>query len=206
MELSAGMEEMTDVVFAVAGRTLPADHAFALWAEIARILPWMDAEEQAGILPLRAPDHGDDLVLPRRARLVLRVPVRQAEAVQQLCGQALNVGGHKLAVGEAHERPLLPSPTLHAQLVASDLDEDAFLQAMAAELKHAGIAGNLICGKRHTLPGSAGKIAGFSLVLHELEPQAALSLQCCGLGNQRHFGCGIFIPYKVIANLGGQAG
>jgi Cas6 Crispr len=70
-------------------------------------------------------------------------------------------------------------------------------------LKKSGIAGKLICGKRHILPGSGGKIAGYSLVAHELTPEDALSLQCCGLGGERHFGCGMFIPYKVIANLDG---
>ncbi len=197
------MKEMTDIVFAIAGRTLPADHAFALWAEITRVLPWLQGEEQAGILPLRAPEHGDDLLLPRRARLVLRVPASLASEAQALCGQALDVGGHALTVGEARERPLQPAPTLHAQLVASEAAEDTFLASMEAELERAGIAGKLICGKRHTLPGSSGRISGYSLVLHDLKPQAALSLQCCGLGEQRHVGCGIFIPYKVIANLDG---
>ncbi len=85
--------------------------------------------------------------------------------------------------------------------------EDARVMAsMEAELARVGVAGKLICGKRHTLPGSAGKVRGYSLVLHDLKPQAALSLQCCGLGEMRHLGCGIFIPYKVIANLDGQAG
>lgn len=200
------MKEMTDVVFSLAGRDLPADHAFALWAELTRVLPWLGGEEQAGILPLRAPEHGDALLLPRRARLVLRVPASRALEAQALCGQGLDVGGHALTVGEARERPLQPSPTLHAQLVASEAAEDAFLAAMQSELERAGIAGKLICGKRHTLPGSSGAIAGYSLVLHDLKPQAALSLQCCGLGAKRHLGCGVFIPYKVIANLDGEAG
>lgn len=200
------MKEMTDVVFALAGRTLPADHAFALWREVARLLPWLEAEEHAGILPLCAPGHIDTLLLSRRSRMVLRVPAARLDAVRALCGRTLDLGGHALTVGEAYERPLQPSPTLHAQLVASDMPEAAFLDAMAAEQQRLGIGGKLICGKRHALPGSSGTIHGFSLVLHELSPQDALSLQCCGLGGKRHAGCGIFIPYKVIANLDGQAG
>ncbi len=198
-----GKHEMTDVIFALSGQSLPADYAFALWREVVQVLPWLETEKDAGILPLRAPEHGTDLLLPKRARLVLRIPADRLEQAQLLSGQVLNVGGHALVVGEARERPFQPSPTLHAQLVASSVPEGEFLQAMASEMQKTGIAGKLICGKRHTLPGSAARISGFSLVVHELKPQDALRLQSCGLGGERHFGCGIFIPYKVIANLDG---
>lgn len=195
------MKEMTDIVFSLAGRTLPADHAYAIWREMVRILPWLESEPAAGVLPLRGPERGDDLQLSRRARLILRVPVGAEADAMQLSGQVLDVGDPALTLGEGYERPLGPASTLHAQLVASDADEAGFLAAMDAELKNAGIAGKLICGKRHILPGSGGKIAGYSLVAHELKPEDALSLQCCGLGGERHLGCGIFIPYKAIANL-----
>lgn len=195
------MKEMTDIVFPLAGHTLPADHAYVLWREIVRILPGLESEPAAGMLPLRAPERADDLVLSRRARLILRVPIGVAAEAAQLGGQTLDVGGDALTLGEGHQRPLQPASTLHAQLVASDANEAAFLEAMETELKDAGIAGKLICGKRHVLPGSGGKIAGYSLVAHELKPEDALSLQCCGLGGERHLGCGMFIPYKVIANL-----
>jgi CRISPR-associated protein Cas6 len=197
------MKSMIDVVFPLSGRILPADYAFVLWREVTRLLPWLEAEETSGILPLRAPEHGGDLLLPKRARLVLRIPEAFLAQAGVLSGQALDVGGHAIKAGEARERPLLPSPTLHAQLVASNAPEDEFLAAMGAEMRQLGIAGKLICGMRHALPGSAGKIAGYSLVVHELKPQDALRLQWQGLGGERHHGCGLFIPYKVIANLEG---
>lgn len=195
------MKQMTDMIFTLAGSTLPGDHARLLWQEVVRALPWLEAEEQAGIAPLRAPEPGRELLLSRRARMVLRVPADQAERARELCGQTLEVDGHRVTVGEARERPLQPAPTLHAHLVASDEAEGAFLESMAAEMKRAGIEGKLICGKAHSLTGNAGKVSGYSLVVHELKPDAALDLQCCGLGGERHLGCGIFIPYKVIANL-----
>lgn len=198
--------EMTDVTFALNGRSLPADHAYALWREVARVLPWLAAERQAGILPLRAPEHGDDLLLPRRARLVLRVPAALAQQARQLSGQVLDVGGHALEVGDARERPLQPSPTLHAQLVASAGPEQEFVAGTMKELRALGIGGKLICGKRYALAGSEGRISGFSLVVHELKPHESLRLQYTGLGGERRHGCGIFIPYKVIANLDGQTG
>ncbi len=193
--------EMTDVAYALTGCSVPGNHAFVLWSELVRILPWLEQEEQAGMLPLRAPERGDPMVLPRRARLVLRIPASLLAEAKRLSGRVLDVGGHSLSLGAAKERPLQPHPTLHAQLVASEADEESFMSAAADELRRMEISGKLICGKRLALPGSEGGIAGYSLVVHDLKPQDSLRLQWQGLGAQRHFGCGIFIPYKVIANL-----
>ncbi len=200
------MREMTDMIFALTGSSLPADYAVSLWHEVVRVLPALEHEAAAGILPLRAPEHGSDLLLPRRARLVLRIPAVMQEEAQQLCGRKLDMEGYTLEVGECRNRPMQATPTLHAQLVASSSAEEDFLAAMAEEMHASDIAGKLICGKKHMLPGSDGRISGYSLVVHELKPQDALHLQWCGLGGERHFGCGMFIPYKVIANLDGQTG
>jgi CRISPR-associated protein Cas6 len=192
--------EMTDIVFPVSGKTLPANYAFALWHEAVRVLPWLDGERSAGILPL-CPPEGGGLMLSRRARMVLRVPSRCSTEAYRLSGRTLDVGGHAIATGEPRERPLHPHSTLHAQLVASAASEDAFVEEVAAALREMGAECKWICGKRLVLPGSAGTVAGYSLVVHDLKPQESLRLQWSGLGSDRHFGCGIFIPYKVIGNL-----
>jgi CRISPR-associated protein Cas6 len=193
--------EMTDLVFALSGRTLPAAHAYELWREVARVLPWLEGQKQAGILPLRANVMGSETLLPQRAKLVLRVPAGFLGQAQGLAGQALNVGGHTLLVGEGRERPLQPHATLHAQIVASHLDESEFLAAMADQLCDLGVDGRCMCGKFQVLEGSGGKIKGYSLVVHELEPLDSLHLQRAGLGGERHLGCGMFIPYKVIGHV-----
>ena len=59
----------------------------------------------------------------------------------------------------------------------------------------------MICGKRLSVSGSQRSIDGYSLVLHDLKPEASLHLQYAGLGEDRQFGCGIFVPYKVITGL-----
>jgi hypothetical protein len=38
-------------------------------------------------------------------------------------------------------------------------------------------------------------------VVHDLKPEASILLQCAGMGEGRQFGCGIFMPYKVISDL-----
>lgn len=42
-----------DVVFGLAGTSLPSDHAEALARAVAQWLPWLDDEPAAGIHPLR---------------------------------------------------------------------------------------------------------------------------------------------------------
>ncbi len=193
--------EMMDIVFPVSGHALPANYAFALWQEASRVLPWLEAESAAGILPLHLPGDTGAVFLPKRARMVLRVPLNHMQEAKRLSGQVLDVCGHEIAVGDARERPLEPHSTLHAQLVASEAPEEGFIKEVAAGLNGIGIGGECICGKRLMLPGSEGRVVGYSLVVHELKPEDSLRLQWAGLGSGRHFGCGIFIPYKVIGHL-----
>ncbi len=195
---------MLDLVFALNGRSLPANHAATLWREVVGVLPWLAAEEHAGLVPLRMPEQGEGVwFLPRRAKLALRVPAGRGADARGLSGRTLNVDGHPVEIGPAHERPLQPASTLHAMLVVSRCGEADFLDEAEAELRQRGIAGQLICGRRAGLERGEERIAGYSLVVHDLKPQDSLRLQCLGLGGERHLGCGIFVPYKEIADLDG---
>lgn len=191
---------MTDIVYALSGRSLPDAYAADLWRAVAHLLPWLEAQEYAGILPVRTWEWGEGSPLPRRARLAMRVPAGFLPQARGLSGQTLDVGGHALSVGEGKERPLRPHPTLHAHLVAGVEAEEEFLSGVADELGRLGVACRWICGKRMAVPADP-PITGYSLVLHELKPQDSLRVQFAGLGEGRRYGCGIFVPYKVITNL-----
>lgn len=194
--------DMIDVVFALSGRSVPANHAFALQREVLRALPWLEEAPHAGIVPLRIPEQSDEvLYLSRRARLMLRVPVGLAARAQALTGQELDIDGHVLSVGTGLERALQPFATLHAHLVTSSGSEAEFLAESSEKLRELGVGGKLICGKHLAIAGREGNVSGYSLVVHELKPQESLWLQCAGLGGGRLLGCGIFIPYKAIADL-----
>lgn len=192
--------EMVDIVFALDGRSLPETYPFDLWRAVARVLPWLEAEKFAGILPLRISESGGGALLPQRAKLALRVPVGLLTKAHRLSGQVLDVGGHALSVGEGKERPLQAHPTLHAHMVAGAEPEEKFLSGIATELREMGVSCGMICGKRMTVAGER-PIDGYSLVLHDLKPQDSLRVQFMGLGAERRYGCGIFVPYKVIPNL-----
>jgi CRISPR-associated protein Cas6 len=193
-----------DVVFGVAGTTLPADHAYALRGAVLRFLPWLDAESGAGIHRLRAAPTGYGVVLlAQRAKLTLRVPRRRLGDALALAGRTLSVAGSELAVGAGSPRPLAPWGTLHAQQVAMEEGglETAFQDEVGAWLRTRGIVCDFITGRRRILAVAEGEIVGFSVALHGLSPAASLRVQCEGMGRGRALGCGIFVPHKSIAAL-----
>jgi CRISPR-associated protein Cas6 len=193
--------EMSDLAFGLQGTSVPAGYAFALWREVARCLPWLGEDGHAGILPLRAAASGSALLLPQRAKLVLRVKSELVPRAMALAGSKLDVGGSLLQVGEAEVRPLKPHPTLHAQLVESGCGEGVFLEEMGALLEEMEIACRMICGKPQVLEDASQRVAGYSLVLHDLKPSGSLRILQAGLGGKRRYGCGIFVPHKTISGL-----
>ena len=193
--------DMVDMAFDLKGTIVPENYAFALEDELVRHLPWLANEELAGILPLRGSPSEEGMLLARRARLVLRVPAGLAQQATTLSGQTLNIGFGVLHIGEGRERSLQSHPTLHAHLVEGAEDEGKFIADVADRLTELGVTCKWICGKRHRISGAALSLSGYSLVLHDLKPDASLLVQRAGLGGSRRLGCGIFVPYKDISGL-----
>lgn len=203
-EIDAMRGDAVDIAFGLEGKNLAGDYSFALMREIARRLPWLESEPEAGIHPLRAAKtDADALLLPRRAKLVLRLPQRRALESMALCGQELTVGGHSLKVGAAKVRRLLPFGTLYAHFVtAANDDEQRFLNDMASDLRALQTPCELVCGKRRVLRAQAQEIVGYSLMLHGLALEHSILVQRVGLGRDRMLGCGIFVGHKSVAAVG----
>jgi CRISPR-associated protein Cas6 len=194
--------EMIDMVFDLEGVTLPAAYPFALWGDLLRLVPELAEQKFAGVLPLRAAQSKEDFLLSKRAKLALRLPVTIAEHIAvRLSGNTLQLGASSLMLGKFKSRTIEPYPTIHAQQVTGASDEVRFMSETRSQLSEMGIAANLICGKRGTIGDDQLSLQGYSLVAHDLKPEASLQLQYAGLGGHRQFGCGIFIPYKVISGL-----
>ncbi|MGE5089328.1 MAG: type I-MYXAN CRISPR-associated protein Cas6/Cmx6 [Candidatus Levyibacteriota bacterium] len=191
---------VVDVVFALAGTSLPAEHTYDLWRAVVRWLPWFDSEPQAGIHPLRvAPGIGNSVLLARRAKLVLRVPQRRLAETLTLSGRSLAVG-EGVEVGAAVERPLRPWATLHAQRVALGVaDEIAFVGEIGRRLAAQGVSCEYMTGRARRQRVGERDIEGYSVVLHGVHPGDSLRIQCEGIGADRALGWGIFIPHKSIA-------
>lgn len=193
--------KMLDMIFDLEGGVLPDDYPFALWAALTHHLPALAKDERVGVLPLRLASNNEGMLLPKRAKLALRLPAVLADTATRLSGHRLHVSGGTLRLGDWKARSIQPYPTLHAQLVTGNSDEVLFMDRTNTQLDEMGITGKMICGRRRTLIGDQQTIHGYSLVLHDLTPEASLQLQYAGLGEGRRFGCGIFVPYKVISGL-----
>jgi len=196
------ISEMIDMVFDLEGGTLPAAYRVALWTALLGQVPRLAEEKLVGVLPLRSTVSSQGMLLAKRAKLVMRMPTALAEsAASGLTGQQLDIDGSTMRVGDVKKRTIQPFPTIHAELVTGSDDEVLFVEDIRNQMEELGIAGKLICGKRVTVNGGQRSIHGYSLVLHDLKPEASLLLQYAGLGVDRQFGCGIFVPYKVITGL-----
>jgi len=189
------------MVFDLEGGTLPAAYHIALWDALLRHVPQLAEEKLVGVLPLRSTVNTQGMLLAKRAKLVMRMPTAIAEFAASLTGQQLDIAGSAMRVGSAKTRTIQPYPTIHAQLVTGSSDEVLFVEDIRKQMEELGVTGKLICGKRLTINNGQRSIHGYSLVLHDLKPEASLQLQYMGLGVDRQFGCGIFVPYKVITGL-----
>lgn len=192
------------MAFAIEGGTVPRDHAAALWRALAGALPWLDEDESIAIFPLRAGAvSGGQLAVNRRSRLVLRLPAARVRDALALSGAAIELGGTVVAVGKAMTRALIPHGTLYAHRVAAAGDDElAFMQAVASGLERLAIRRDFICGKRASVRGEQGEVAGYSLMLTGLRPAESVRVQTAGLGPHRKLGFGIFVPHRSTAAVG----
>jgi CRISPR-associated protein Cas6 len=212
-------EDVVDVVFTIDCRELPVDHAHALSAAVVGAAPWIAADDRVGVHTVHVagsqngwerPAHGttERLRLSRRTRLAIRVPRELVDRlVGDLSGTVLDVGGCRLAIGEAHTRLLSKQGTLHARYVvaeAADEGEDAFLGRAAADLAAMRITlRRALCGRTTLLHTPDGPLPTRSLMVADLDPEQAVRLQQQGLGPLRRMGCGLFIPHKGIDSVRG---
>lgn len=192
---------VTDLQFDLSGLEIPTDHGHALFEEIARHLPWLRDQPSAGIHPVHGVPSGrnDNLVINRRVKLVLRLPIGRVSDAHALVGKEIDPGAGKLQIGALKEKTVTPYATLYSHFVTIDNDdESAFLDEIRREMRELEIAAGLIPGKPQIMHIPKRVIGGYSLMLHDIDLMQSLLLQERGLGLYRGYGCGIFIPHKSI--------
>lgn len=195
--------DMIDVAFSLRGGSIPADHGWQLYRQLAERLDWLESEPDAGVHPIRGSRAvAGEIYLGARARLMLRLPRARAEQSFALSGARFNLG-NEVEVGSAHLRPLFAHGTLYSQFATTGTpDEAAFQRNVSTALRSARIRCKVICGKMRRAQTEGAEIVGFSVMLHELSPEHSLRMQAAGLGGGRKLGCGIFIPHKSAAAVG----
>lgn len=195
---------MVDMVFPLAGRNLPRDHALGLLQAVQQEFDWLADEPLAGIHPIKLVQGSDSLaLLSQRARLLMRLPRRRREAAHALGGRLLRIGSSEVCPGPPHVRELIAHATLYTPSVAAPGDDEVvFMEAVASELQALGVRCHSVCGKRSRRQLQGREITTFSLMLHGLSAAHSLRVQDHGLGPYRLLGCGIFVPHKSAAAVG----
>ena len=206
-------DDIVDLSFAIRCKCLPLDHAYSLSQALQRELPWIADEEAAGIHLIHVaesgngwfrPQDGDALLhLSRRTRMMLRVPKHRIDDVRKLEGRMLEIEGHALEVtGDATIKQLSALSTLfarHVVMADAAMSESQFLEYVVAELRALEIpVRKVLCGKAHDIRTPAELIHTQSVMVADLEPEAAVRLQQQGIGPGRKIGCGLFLPHKGI--------
>jgi CRISPR-associated protein Cas6 len=201
-------DDMVDLRFALKGRQIPVDHAYALSRALQAALPWLAEEPRAAVhlIHVAGSQNGwqrpDELLhLSRRTKLTLRLPKERLADAEALVGATLDLNGHRVELGATSTHPLSGLSTLLARYVVCEPDEaeEAFLSRAVAELSEMGIrVKKALCGMTTSLSLPEGPIQTRSLMLADLSIEESIRLQQQGLGLGRHMGCGIFIPHKGI--------
>lgn len=195
---------MSDIQFELKGEALPLDHAWVLYQGMLTIAPWLDDEPGLGIHPIQGADTGNgEMILNRRAKLVLRSPAGRLDELAGLSGRSFPVGKHVLTLGASKVKALTQHTPLYAHTVCTGCeDEQTFTRDILRELDAMDITTRFICGRPQKFFDGEKIATGYSLMLHGLPIEHAIRVQQQGLGLHRKLGCGIFIPHKSITAVG----
>ena len=101
--------EMIDLVFEISGGTLPIAYPYTLWDELVRLAPQLGEDENVGVIPLRMSKSNEGMLLPKRAKLVLRLPHALANVATGLAQKQMRVADSLIQLGSCKARPISAS-------------------------------------------------------------------------------------------------
>jgi CRISPR-associated protein Cas6 len=211
-----------DLAFRLLGKTIPADHGYALYGAVSRHVPWTHdpAQEALGIHPINGLLAGNRLLhLTPSSHLTIRLDSDHVRQLLPLAGKELDLDGHKLRVGVPTTYTLKPAATLRSRLVTFKhrMEPESFLAKAQEELAKLSIkatpglirrsGAKSLEGReeltadrspfiRRTLRIRDKEVVGFAMEVSGLSADESLRLQESGLGGRRRFGCGIFVPVR----------
>lgn len=200
-------QDIIDLVFRVRGKSLDVDHAWDLSLALERAIGEQLCH-QIGVHAISTGQSGngwfrpeDQVFLSRRAQLAVRTNRDLLQDLMALSGQSLDIGGHRIELGDTHERLLSAHDTVFSRGVAChpDQDEADFMNDVAQRLEQMGVpVRKMLCGRDGEVRVGEDRIAVRSVMIADLKPEYSVLLQRRGLGRQQHLGLGLFIPHKGI--------
>lgn len=188
-----------DLWFPVRGPALPSDHGYSVYGALCGVVPALHEAPWWGLHTVRGERLGDRRILvPRGARLGVRLPAEQIPLVLPLAGLTLDVAGCPLSLGPATVAALEPADALAARIVTIKgfTEPEALLAPLARQLEALGVKADPSIGARKIVRIGGAAVVGFSIRLVGLDPEASIKVQEMGLGGRRRFGCGVFRPSR----------
>lgn len=196
-------EPFIELSYPVSGRSIPADHGYALYAAIVHLQPAVRQESELSILTVPGiPDREGKILLTEQSHLRIRVPVSKSRLVYALAGKKIRIGKHEVLIGIPEVSLLQPAPALRARIVTlkGHTEPEDFLAAAQRQLDSLEIAGDIQiplnrdkAPSRKTIKIKCHTIVGFTIEVTGLSDSDSLKLQREGLGGRRHMGCGVFV-------------
>jgi len=213
-----------ELQFSLRGKTLPADHGYALYSAIKKLL------QEKPNTSLETINISSDLLLcsipgiPNREGIIyldsssclrLRCPAEQAQQWYRLLqNQVLDIRGHLIRLIQPRLTLLEHSEALRSRLVTFHLEQwnsqEApihFLHSCRRALENLGIEGKVFIDSNadgdlalRALKIREKNVLGYGVVVEGLKEEDSIKLQVLGLGGRKHFGCGWFYPYKETNN------
>lgn len=215
--------DFLEIQFELRGKTLPADHGYALYSAVKKLLQETEDESLPKDLPSEVrlcsvpglPDRAGMIYLNRGSRFRVRCPSEQMQLWYRfLQNQVFDIRGHLIRL--VQPRITLPeaSDRLASRLVTFKLDAidhadvpRYFLGSCQKGLERLEIKGQVFIPSdatgdlaRRTIQVKDKKILGYGVVVEGLSQEDSLKLQWHGLGGRQHFGCGWFYPVKEEFN------
>ena len=206
-----------DILFRVTGTEAPADHGYALFGAISRILEnsgdrWLHGNAAIGLHTIRGvPGAPGRYLLGEGSRFGLRLPPELVPRSLKLAGRRIELDGCRLRVGVAQTRALVPATTLRSRIVTTrnGIDPARFDAEIARQAAALDIHGRIFRVPRRDERASAGRdpsrrvvrirdkrVVGYALLATELTAEESIRLQERGLGGRRRMGCGVFVPVQ----------
>ncbi len=206
-----------DILFRVIGTEVPADHGYALFGAISRILEsdgnrWLHGNLAIGLHTIRgAPGAPGRYVLGERARFGLRLSFELVPRSLKLTGRSIELDGCCLRVGVAQTRALVPATTLHCRIATTRNGHDAarFDAEIARQAAALDLHGRIFRvprreqsradrdPSRRVVRIRDKRVIGYALLATELTAEESIRLQEYGLGGRRRMGCGVFVPFRA---------